>query len=200
MSVYKKKAKFSARKSGLEKGRKKIKLPLFNPFGGLRASVGNFFARKGLANPSTSLRTGFSSRLASRAFGVIPNLIVILALFALFVSMVGLSTILLSLKFFPAQAAPYIYTENFTTTTYKDAANTTGEWDTTLEQAKLSSFSSILATAGADWSARLYHKSVVYDNKMWVIGGGTSGGYGNDVWYSTNGVNWTQATASAGWS
>jgi outer membrane protein assembly factor BamB len=37
---------------------------------------------------------------------------------------------------------------------------------------------------------------------MWVMGGyNYSGGdqYLNDVWYSTNGVNWTQATDSAGW-
>ena len=33
---------------------------------------------------------------------------------------------------------------------------------------------------------------------MWVIGGYSSGAnYRNDVWYSTDGVVWTQATASA---
>jgi uncharacterized membrane protein len=36
---------------------------------------------------------------------------------------------------------------------------------------------------------------------MWVIGGrDDSLNYKNDIWYSTDGVNWIQATASAGWS
>jgi hypothetical protein len=54
------------------------------------------------------------------------------------------------------------------------------------------------ATSSAAWSARAAHTSLVFDNKMWVMGGG--GAYKNDVWYSTDGVTWTQATASAGWS
>jgi len=63
----------------------------------------------------------------------------------------------------------------------------------------------IQATASADWSERKGHASVVFNNKMWVIGG-YKGGVGvfqpylNDVWYSSDGVNWTQATASAGWN
>jgi len=52
------------------------------------------------------------------------------------------------------------------------------------------------ATANAGWLGRAGHTSVVFDNKMWVMGGYP---YRNDVWYSTNGVNWTQATANAGW-
>jgi len=51
----------------------------------------------------------------------------------------------------------------------------------------------------AEWSVRSGHTSVVYDGKMWVMGG-----YGvsrkNDVWWSTDGITWTQATASAKWS
>jgi hypothetical protein len=59
----------------------------------------------------------------------------------------------------------------------------------------------IQATASAGWSGRYLHASVVFDNKIWVIGGIASAtGRRNDVWYSTNGVNWAQATASAGWS
>ena len=59
---------------------------------------------------------------------------------------------------------------------------------------------------GADWyyasgdlpfPAREYHTSVVFNNKMWVIGGYGDGGRKNDAWYSTDGVVWTQATASA---
>lgn len=56
-----------------------------------------------------------------------------------------------------------------------------------------------LATANAAWSARVSHTSVVYDNKMWIIGGTNEKGRVNDVWSSTDGVEWTQATASAPW-
>ena len=55
-------------------------------------------------------------------------------------------------------------------------------------------------TASATFPAREYHTSVVFNNKMWVIGGYRySSGviYRNDVWYSKDGVIWTQATASA---
>ncbi len=55
------------------------------------------------------------------------------------------------------------------------------------------------ATASADWSARIYHRSVIYDNKMWVMGG-TDGVDKNDVWYSSDGITWTLATANAAWS
>jgi hypothetical protein len=55
------------------------------------------------------------------------------------------------------------------------------------------------ATASASFSTRSNHTSVVFDNKMWVIGG-TNGLYLNDVWYSSDGATWTQATASASFS
>ena len=56
------------------------------------------------------------------------------------------------------------------------------------------------ATDSAGWSARTNHSSVVYDNKIWVIGGYDPTGFKRDVWYSTDGVSWIQATDSAGWS
>lgn len=40
--------------------------------------------------------------------------------------------------------------------------------------------------------------SVVFDNKIWVIGGYTGNSLTNDVWYSVDGVSWIQATANAG--
>ncbi len=60
------------------------------------------------------------------------------------------------------------------------------------------------ATASAEWGPRAWHTSVVYDNKIWVMGGYTSGEssafiYYNDAWYSVDGVNWTQATDAADW-
>ncbi|MEM5853852.1 MAG: DUF2341 domain-containing protein, partial [Candidatus Aenigmatarchaeota archaeon] len=53
--------------------------------------------------------------------------------------------------------------------------------------------------ANAGWRARYAHTSVVFNNKIWVIGG-YDGSYKNDVWYSSDGINWTQATSNAGWS
>ncbi|MDD2889426.1 MAG: T9SS type A sorting domain-containing protein, partial [bacterium] len=44
------------------------------------------------------------------------------------------------------------------------------------------------------------HASVVFDNKMWILGGAADQTGCNDVWYSTDGANWSQATAAAGWS
>jgi dihydrofolate reductase len=56
------------------------------------------------------------------------------------------------------------------------------------------------ATDSAAFSARYFHQSVVFDNKMWVIGGNESNSRKNDVWSSTNGVTWTTATDSAAFS
>ncbi len=56
------------------------------------------------------------------------------------------------------------------------------------------------ACSSAQWSARSGHTSVVFDNKMWVIGGGMVPYAEDDVWYSSDGVYWTQTTDSAGWS
>jgi hypothetical protein len=58
------------------------------------------------------------------------------------------------------------------------------------------------ATSSAPWGARMGHELVVYDNKMWVIGGGllqSSTKY-NDIWSSSDGVNWTCVESSAPWS
>ena len=62
-------------------------------------------------------------------------------------------------------------------------------------------------TASAKWSARNSHTSVVFNNKIWVLGGNSgrfiirpSNHYKNDVWSSPDGKNWTQETASAKWS
>ena len=48
------------------------------------------------------------------------------------------------------------------------------------------------------WSARQYHSSVVFDGKMWVIGG-TDGSRRKDVWSSEDGASWTPVTTTAGW-
>lgn len=62
------------------------------------------------------------------------------------------------------------------------------------------------ATAQAGWTPRIAAASVVFQNKMWILGGTENYYFGddkslrNDVWYSENGRDWKQATAAAGWS
>ena len=58
------------------------------------------------------------------------------------------------------------------------------------------SFPNKPVAANANFSGRAGHSSVVFDNKIWVIGGSGSDN-DSDVWYSKNGGDWTQATASA---
>ena len=61
----------------------------------------------------------------------------------------------------------------------------------------------IQAASSTQWSPRRGHATIVYDDKMWVIGGVGNGGFWdntlNDVWYSIDGINWTEATAAASW-
>ena len=46
------------------------------------------------------------------------------------------------------------------------------------------------------WLDRDEHTSVVFKNKIWVLGGDD----GDDVWSSSDGKTWTQETDDAGWS
>jgi hypothetical protein len=57
------------------------------------------------------------------------------------------------------------------------------------------------ATDTALFPPRCYHSSLVYDDKLWVIGGRDSL-YNplNDVWYSSDGAAWTMATFNADFS
>ena len=57
------------------------------------------------------------------------------------------------------------------------------------------------ATDSAGWGPRSSHTSVVFDGKMWVLGGAKEWPttYANDVWWSTDGATWTCATDSAPW-
>lgn len=57
--------------------------------------------------------------------------------------------------------------------------------------------------ASAPWSPRAYHAAVVHDGKIWVLGGGNyvpEYHAQNDVWSSSDGVNWERATEHAPWS
>ena len=55
-------------------------------------------------------------------------------------------------------------------------------------------------TSEAVWGERQSHTSVVFDARMWVIGGRSTVGLLNDVWASPDGRTWTGATSSAPWS
>ena len=55
------------------------------------------------------------------------------------------------------------------------------------------------ATSDAGWEARSSHSSVVFKDKIWVLGGSSSGSNTSDVWYSSNGINWARATTNASW-
>jgi hypothetical protein len=64
-----------------------------------------------------------------------------------------------------------------------------------------------LAAPRANWAERAMHGGVVFDDRMWIIGGGvydtrhplnTVEDYA-DIWSSEDGVKWTRVTASAQW-
>ncbi len=63
-----------------------------------------------------------------------------------------------------------------------------------------------LETEAAGWSPRMCAGLVVFNNRMWVLGGTQKYYYGdendlkNDVWSSADGVRWEQVTAEAPWS
>ncbi len=53
----------------------------------------------------------------------------------------------------------------------------------------------------APFGKRADHTALVYDDKLWVIGGYVKGklgeGFRNDVWYTEDGINWILATPNA---
>jgi len=57
----------------------------------------------------------------------------------------------------------------------------------------------VQATGAAAWAPRVGLASIVYRNKIWVLGGYTETGDKNDVWCSTDGATWTQVEESAPW-
>ncbi|MBQ4913855.1 hypothetical protein J8L85_05360 [Maribacter sp. MMG018] len=57
----------------------------------------------------------------------------------------------------------------------------------------------VLVTDNAPFGKRKWHATIVYDNKIWLIGGGNNI-YKSDVWYSDNGYQWILATDEAPFS
>ena len=56
-------------------------------------------------------------------------------------------------------------------------------------------------TENAEWSPRLWFSSVVYRDRMWVLGGWSNNPSQNwgDVWYSSDGSHWQQLKSSTIW-
>jgi len=54
-----------------------------------------------------------------------------------------------------------------------------------------------MVTVNAAFGERAGHAGVVYQDKMWVIAGSNNGTCKSDVWWSTDGITWTQASSSA---
>lgn len=53
----------------------------------------------------------------------------------------------------------------------------------------------------APWAARYGHSSVIFNNRLWILGGiGMYSQLERDVWSTPDGVNWTCASLSAQWS
>lgn len=57
-------------------------------------------------------------------------------------------------------------------------------------------FAVVEATADAAFPDRYGHSTVVFQGKMWVIGGTAGTTKRNDVWFSEDGENWTKAVTS----
>jgi hypothetical protein len=57
------------------------------------------------------------------------------------------------------------------------------------------------ASESAPWAPRSTHAVVVFNSKMWLLGGVSrwQDSICNDVWSSTDGVSWTLVTESASW-
>jgi hypothetical protein len=59
-----------------------------------------------------------------------------------------------------------------------------------------------LATPNADWSGRAHGQAVVFDGRLWIMGGGLwhpQHCARNDVWCTEDGERWTQVTPAAAW-
>ncbi|MBI3878652.1 MAG: hypothetical protein HY301_01125 [Verrucomicrobia bacterium] len=59
----------------------------------------------------------------------------------------------------------------------------------------------VLVTNAAAFPGRYSHQTLVFSNRMWVLGGIAVGNIvTNDVWSSTNGSDWVRATPAANWA
>lgn len=58
------------------------------------------------------------------------------------------------------------------------------------------------ASTSATWAGRTFHQTIVFNGQILIMGGvvaGLGSVVGNDVWASSDSVNWTQLSAAAAW-
>lgn len=55
-------------------------------------------------------------------------------------------------------------------------------------------------TNNAAYGSRGHSAGVVFQNKMWLVGGATASGAVNSIWTSSDGIHWTEAVEKAPWS
>lgn len=113
------------------------------------------------------------------------------------------------------QQAPWIHSDLPMTLTFKDKMWLMGGWYNGRlkgHSAGNQVWSSVngkgwdLETKQAGWTPRAAAALVEFKGKMWILGGTENYYFGdekslkNDVWFSSDGKTWTQATEHAGWS
>ncbi len=108
-------------------------------------------------------------------------------------------TIMVSVSFLSALAAP---TAPGNVTVSGDSTRPTVSWNPSTADPNGVNWTQVRKNSQvfAPWSARSEFPSVVFNNKVWVLGGSSGGNVYNDVWSSSDGINWTQETASAAWA
>ena len=86
-----------------------------------------------------------------------------------------------------------------TATLYKGAVTNAKSFDL-IVIARLFGWSELVTNGSSIWSARYGHEALMLNGKIWVLGGtrNTFNHY-NDVWWSTDGISWTNP-ASGRWS
>ncbi|MFS4493102.1 hypothetical protein [Maribacter sp. 2308TA10-17] len=104
------------------------------------------------------------------------------------------------------QNADFLGRSAFASTVFQDKVWISGGFqDATLELGRTNDIWNsedgvnwVLVTQNAEWPGRIRHEMIVFDNKLWIIGGFDSEGPIGDVWNSEDGVTWNLVTDSAG--
>lgn len=55
-----------------------------------------------------------------------------------------------------------------------------------------------LVNANPAFSPRAFHNLIVFNNRLWLIGGGTRNTYYSEVWSSDNGIHWQRVNVTGG--
>ncbi len=108
-------------------------------------------------------------------------------------------TIVVSTSFLSALAAP---TAPGNVTVSGDKTRPTVSWDPSQTDPNGVNWTQVRKNSQvfAPWSGRQEFGTVVFNNKVWVMGGTDNGtNVYNDVWSTSDGANWTQETAHAAW-